>query len=272
MPPASSALITTTSEGAPPTNNYGAEAVSYLHSLHNLHDLCVTVVSDDGWSWVLAWAQVGVRRVCVCPLTERSRRNLEEVRTTLDGFAELVEVGCSPITDLSGRRALVCAHVGRQLGELLAQALCEWTFETFALLSCCQGSVEALKRCLPAGTRQKDLRHRQLGGLTTARLTVLWAGPSFANPNLATPGSKPHPVRPLSYFLEPSVKLVEWEQVGTMERCWRPQREEPEPYPWPLDVAPRWVEARTVYLADRDFVERPLTDKERAQLMDVRED
>jgi hypothetical protein len=43
-------------------------------------------------------------------------------------------------------------------------------------------------------------------------------------------------------------------------------------YPWPFELSPQWVEAKTMYLKDQAFVERPLTTKEMAQLLDLRED
>ena len=43
-------------------------------------------------------------------------------------------------------------------------------------------------------------------------------------------------------------------------------------YPWPFDKTPRWVEAKTVYLKDKEFMDQPLTTKEMAQLLNLRED
>jgi hypothetical protein len=51
---------------------------------------------------------------------------------------------------------------------------------------------------------------------------------------------------------------------------WRPHSAKALPYPWPWSIAPLWVETPTVYF--KFPVDRPIPHKERAQLMDHRED
>lgn len=51
---------------------FGEEVVEFLHELHCLHRLQITVVSESGWSWVLAWGQLGVRTIECVAFTDSS--------------------------------------------------------------------------------------------------------------------------------------------------------------------------------------------------------
>jgi len=50
-----------------------------VHSLHMLHDLHIVVVCDGGWSWALAWVEMGVLQVDCLPLTLLARIYLTRV-------------------------------------------------------------------------------------------------------------------------------------------------------------------------------------------------
>jgi hypothetical protein len=121
-----------------------------------------------------------------------------------------------------------------------------------------------------------ELRHRSLGGLTTAWLHVAWSVGSVLGD--IAPGWRRLPTRLLGRFLEPAVKLHEWRRVSCRPHCWRPLREGATPFPWPWAIERPWVEAPRCYSVGKlqesgtKEVERPLTDKERSQLLDLRDD
>jgi hypothetical protein len=88
-------------------------------------------------------------------------------------------------------------------------------------------------------------------------------------------------MRPLGRFLEPSVKLSQWRKAGASADCWAPCYDAAVPFPFPWGLKDPWVEAPTCLLrgvigvggaTTVTYVQRPMSIKERAQLMDVRED
>ena len=108
---------------------------------------------------------------------------------------------------------------------------------------------------------------------------MLWRSDDPVKDASLRPGNRQGPLRPLAAFLEPSARLTEWRlassQVAASARrkkgCWCPLEVEATPYPWPWSGAPRWVEANSVFFKGA-VIQRPLSDKELSQLMDLRED
>lgn len=249
--------------------------MGFLSALSMLHDLNIVVISDDGWNWVIAWAQLGVRSLRCLPLTTRSREALKVVMQVLEGTVKVMVLTCDDLSSLQGGTDVVwCAHVGEGnptgVLDMLDKTVNSGRFLVTAHDSC----RSALHVCLPLGMQTRSIRHRRLGGLTTARVTTYWGGAGFGEVVDVKPGRRCNPLRPLDRFLEPSVKLTEWRRAnaGRDERVWRPRGADSCGYPWPLPIPALWVEAPTVYLADQPYIERPLTVKEKAQLLDVRED
>jgi hypothetical protein len=119
--------------------------------------------------------------------------------------------------------------------------------------------------------RWNEIRHSSLGGLTNAKIRVGWKGPRPL-PKAMEPGRRRLPIRPLARFLEPSVRLGAWRRAGTNKASvWAPSRDGATAFPWPWTVGTPWVEAASCYLGG-GMVERPMTEKERAQLMDLSKD
>jgi hypothetical protein len=129
-------------------------------------------------------------------------------------------------------------------------------------------------------TQWQEMRHRNLGGLTTARILLGWRGPR-PPATAPKPSDRRNPLRPLGSFLEPSTKLSKWRREGTIEACWAPCRVGAKAFLVPWGPSDPWVEAPTCLLGKRDlsacdppitYIQRPMTLKERGQLLDVRED
>jgi hypothetical protein len=240
--------------------------------------LSVYVLSTGGWSWVLAWAQLGVATIFCLPRNEGASRELARLRTVEALDACIVELSWADgIRALQSQPAVVTGHlcwmnleqsaaheVQRNIAELVALRRHVWLLTT---MSRGAGAV-FLKKEL--GMRTAELRHRQLGGLTSARVMAGWTGPK-SNAAEIQPGRQRNPTRPLGTFLEPSVRLLQWRAVGSSESCWRPNSSDAIPYPWPWPSTPLWVEAPSVF-AVKGVVERPLMAKELCQLVDLRED
>jgi hypothetical protein len=240
--------------------------------------LSVYVVSTGGWSWALAWAQLGVAVIYCLPRNDVASKELALLRRVEALDARLVEVrlGASLNPELD-QGAVVRGHLVWERLEkraldreqvlwaaIMAQRRHVWLL-TAPTKSLGAGFIH--HHCTPYVV---DLRHGKLGGLTQARITVGWAGPKGVVGSLY-PSLQKNPKRPLDKFLEPSVRLLRWRAVGTAEQCWRPSAEGASPYPWPWPDKPMWVEAPSVYFGGK-AVERPMTAKEMCQLVDLRED
>jgi hypothetical protein len=240
--------------------------------------LAVYVVSSGGWSWALAWAQLGVAVIYCLPRNSGAAKELARVRSVkaLDGRLEELELGTS-LLPLLEKGAVVSGHLawehlaeGESLREQDVWAAILEQRKHVVLLTAPTWSLgaEFLKSKLAPCV--VGLRHDNLGGLTKARITVGWAGPVGMTVPLY-PGRQRNPKRPLGKFLEPSVRLLRWRSANMSESCWRPSAEGAVPYPWPWPAEPLWVEAPSVYFGGKT-VERPMTAKELCQLVDLRED
>lgn len=233
------------------------------------------MVSDDGWSWVLAWAQLGVKEVECIALTDRSREQLDQVASVVAETLRVTrrEVAGAP-TSIPGRKSLLCAHIGEGVCFGVLDWMAQYGAARRFLLSSSAKATKRVLAILPADTCCEEVRHRRLGGLTMARTSIYWRGDGCVDPRAVRPGGRRNPIRPLGHFLEPSIKLFRWRRRGGAgaDECWRPFAATAKPFPWPFRVDPPWVEAPTVYLGGQAFVERPLIDKELSQLLDLRED
>jgi hypothetical protein len=247
--------------------------------------LRVYVLSQGSWCWALAWAQLGVGLVHCVPLSDAATLSLGLLRSHPPLGVHLALARREDLEEppeLSGA-AVLCAHLSATEGDVdgllrILQAA-RARANTPVLLSVNSGPGTSRIRALAGGGfAWNALRHRSLGGggLTTARLHVAWSiGPILDG---VAPGRRRLPTRPLGRFLEPATKLYEWRRLSHCRDCWRPLREGATPFPWPWTTGRPWVEAPTCYSVGElqengvKLIERPLTDKERCQLLDLRDD
>jgi hypothetical protein len=239
--------------------------------------LQVYVLSTGGWSWVVAWGQIGVSSVSCVAATEEAARELKELQThpvlgkaiTVEQLEKVRE--CLEATP----HAILCCHLGDStaLSDWFRPQLASMTNSYFTLITTPAGRVYPRLHDPYLGPhfRWNEIRHRAMGGLTSAKLRIGWKGPREL-PQDMEPGRKRLPIRPLDRFLEPSVRLGAWRRPGNSKTgVWAPARNDATAFPWPWAAQPPWVEAPSCFLGG-GMVERPLTDKERAQLVDLRED
>jgi hypothetical protein len=252
--------------------------VALLHNVLFISNvLQVYILSTGGWSWAVAWGQIGVSSVCCVAATDEAAAELQDLQRhpTLGKLIIVEQLGGLRARLEASPHAILCCHLGE------STALSDWFYP--------QATHTTSPFCIlvstPAGRsyqhvhnpylgpffRWNEIRHRALGGLTNARLQIGWKGPRELPRNME-PGRKRLPTRPLARFLEPSVRLGAWRKPGTNRAdVWAPSRSDATPFSWPWANEPPWVEAPSCFLGG-DMVERPMTDKERAQLVDLRED
>ena len=282
-----------------------------LHDLHFLRSaFSIYVLSDDGWSWALAWAQLGVDFICCVPFNGlaldqlKCLQNHSALGKLIHLVAPSVPLPVPPSRSTTRReggplsRTLVCGHFGAEPAEGEE----DWTMLDLLRQTAGDGgrdpscvalvSIAPNRRHLQARVRDalgpamkwREIRHRNLGGLSSARLLVGWGGAS-STCSLVEPGQRRAPTRPLDRFLERAVILAEWRKVDSRRSvgvtrnrgfgtdCWRPAAANAKPYPWPWREAPLWVEAPSVFaFAQGVSIERRLTLKERCQIVDLRAD
>jgi hypothetical protein len=234
-------------------------------------ELSVYVLSTGGWSWVLAWAQLGVASIFCLPQNDGACSELARLHSVAALDTCIVELDWADgIIALQSRPAVVLGHLcwtnaeQSPIAELVALRRHVW------LLTTASRGAGATFMKKELGMRTAELRHRQLGGLTSARVMAGWTGPKAKAAEIQ-PGQQRNPTRPLGTFLEPSVRLLQWRAVGSSELCWRPNASDAAPYPWPWPPTPLWVEVPSVF-AVKGVVERPLMAKELCQLADLRKD
>jgi hypothetical protein len=176
-----------------------------LYGLHIFSDLKVFILSNDGWSWALAWAQLGVTNVCCIPLSNKSLVQLDEIKAAL---GDSVDFTCGKVDDINvDDLPIVLFHQQGEKGlDRLAQILDSEVALITLLCSFDSGSAAALQEVIGFRIHVTELHHWRLGGLTTARIHVGW----YPKNGVVQPGKWRNPTRPLGAFLKPLIKLKEW--------------------------------------------------------------
>ena len=214
-----------------------------LHDLHFLRSaFSIYVLSDDGWSWALAWAQLGVDFICCVPFNGlaldqlKCLQNHSALGKLIHLVAPSVPLPVPPSRSTTRReggplsRTLVCGHFGAEPAEGEE----DWTMLDLLRQTAGDGgrdpscvalvSIAPNRRHLQARVRDalgpamkwREIRHRNLGGLSSARLLVGWGGAS-STCSLVEPGQRRAPTRPLDRFLERAVILAEWRKVDSSQ-------------------------------------------------------
>jgi len=252
-------------------DEFGERVAGFLGKLYVFSDVTPFVISHDGWSWIVAWAQLGVQRIVCRALTPLASRQLAVVQECLGPSVDFQVVE-------SGREALekqpqvLSFHLDTSdEAAILWSEVLEVRMDIPKLYSFAEPCGHDTFDLSSLGSQYTTLRHRRLGGLTTAHVGVGWSPPNRS----VLPGTRVHPTRPIGAFLEPSSKLDQWRLVGEAEALgddvWDAVSPSALPFPWPSRHATPWVRTRSVFFKDR-LLERPMTVKEKSQILDVRED
>jgi hypothetical protein len=237
-----------------PTEKVGLlEDYSFLAS-----KLSVYVLSLDGWSWAVAWAQLGIRCVRCIPLSPSASAQLDELAAVPCMNARLVK-SAVPVVDGSINAVTLCAHVTAAQAkawprewDALREIMDVWRKTSVQIVTMGGGrdfQVET-RKWFGALRAWQQMKHCQLGGLTAAIIFLGWREPKLGT-SPAEPGKRRNPVRPLDRFLEPSTKLGEWKRATMAATCWSLCRANATPFPVPWGSSKPWVEAPTSLLAKR---------------------
>jgi hypothetical protein len=265
-------------ENAPEVEERGSERVALLNNIHFIsNELRVYVLSAGGWGWAIAWAQIGVAAIHCVAITDVAVAELARLAAhpALGSLITQTTVNEARNELAASSNAVLCCHLPETtVLEKWFEPLAASSDSPYCILLTAQtgrASQQLHDSYLGPHFRWNEIRHRHLGGLTSAKVSVGWKGPRPL-PKAMEPRRRRLPVRPLERFLEPSVRLGAWRKPSMNSAdVWAPSREDATAFPWPWKAKPPWVEAKSCFLGG-SLVERPLTDKERAQLMDLRED
>jgi hypothetical protein len=239
--------------------------VGSLGDLLVLQSLEVIVVSCDGWSWALAWAQLGVARITCYPLTSLVKAQLPLLLGLLNDTVAIDTAMQLPSDRDSA--TVISGHLdSSQQVEAVLTFLGKVSFDYVTFISGTDSVLEYIQSQSENRFQTAMMRHRQIGGLTMAQVRIGWS-----------PIRRTYPLRPIGAFLEPSSQLREWRLVPralppVVDHCWDSTLKlGATPFVWPLTTANPWVRTKSVFFNER-LVEHPITGKEKAQLLDLRED
>lgn len=232
-------------------------------------NLCVVIASFDGWSWLIAWLQVGVLEVFCLPLGPLATLQLEQLRDHPSIGRKIREYADDRTTN---KLVIFCLHITTvtSLNDVLYSR--PQFFDSISKRHVTLISLPPVKQLLDIARIKLStvfhwhhFRHTTLGGLTTARLTIGW---TRLNMEPLLDGSK-IPRRPLNRFLEPAARNVRWRKSSPgRDDSWYPSSPTSTPYPWPWRTAPIWVDTYSVFSGEN--IQRHFTDKEKCQLLDLK--
>jgi hypothetical protein len=173
----------------------------FLSSLTDFHSLRVCVIITYGWAWSLAWRQLGVESVPSLPLSQLSGLQLNELGGRLEGVLEVSQVS-NQVEVISGHVTTWMSLWSKTLLKLLRRLNIKF------VLSCSRSSSKDVLKALNQVSQLQfcfqELRHRRLGGLTSAHLMIIWGG--VWNPKTVKLAARNMESRSLSRFLEPAVR------------------------------------------------------------------
>jgi hypothetical protein len=177
----------------------------------------------------IEWAQLCVMKICCVALTEAAAEHLNDLMGHVTMAAQLVK-GCLPSLNESRSGMVLSVHITATQEakwplewDALHRELSAWKRKSVQFVSLGAGkSFQARARAqLEHSLVWQEMRHRQLGGITSARILFGWDSPDRPSKGLA-PSARRNPVRPLGRFLEPSVPLTRWHKSVEDTQCWTP--------------------------------------------------
>jgi hypothetical protein len=136
-------------------------------------ELNLLVVSDDGWSWDLAWRQLGVLIVSCYPLSELASNQLLELSRHVPGLIKA--------QGLDSQTRIISGHIGsftdhwKEFLTNLEHPLSQCIRLSVILQSSISVTTELTRIC-QGRIHFQELRHSRLGRLTSARLILIWGG------------------------------------------------------------------------------------------------
>jgi hypothetical protein len=234
---------------------------------------------ENIWSWALTWVQMGAIDVVCAALDGR-----EDVLKAM--MAKIPALRQSSVTDCGQEEyALVSAHLCTRKGmetffEILKTSESLRRKVVISVPPLLRRVVDRKLKLDKTGLGCGNLKswrmeHRRLGGLTSGQYWLYWWGDKYTGD--IDLGMRQAPERDCVRFLEPSVRLDEWQfpkeaQSGQMDLTglnyvWMPENGPMAPGTKDLTH----VCARSVFFGGRRVIRR-ITSKEKGQVLDIRED
>jgi hypothetical protein len=167
--------------------------VEFLHDLGVIRKLDVVVLGDGGWSWLVAWAQVGIKLVKCFALNDAVATTFGVVRATIAVATECALLPLDQVADVPSG-SIVCLHASSEASFSLLRTLAEKT-DCFFLISALQSVWQGVETAFGHRLNWTTMKHRRLGGLTSALVRVGWAGPGCTEA-MRLVGQRSAPLRP----------------------------------------------------------------------------
>jgi hypothetical protein len=182
----------------------------------------VLVISDDGWSWALAWRQLGVLIFSCYPLFELARKQHLELSRHVPGLIKA--------QGLDSQTRIISGHIGSftdhwkefltNLEHPLSQCIILSVIRQISI-----SVTTELTRICQGGIHFQELRHSRLGGLTSARLVLIWGG--FGDYASFKPGRRKMIRANIMAGLDPIARLAKRATSVTIKQSfiWKPHTE-----------------------------------------------
>ena len=240
-----------------------------------LRNVSVYVLAVDGLEWLLAWRQLGLLDVTVVLCSTRAGEQLSKLEANFYEFlprVARVQGGPEALSDAPLGSIVCCTGIDNRELDVISSVVSRFDGLVLLLGKC--GSNRKRQRSLgKCGKREwttRDVRHGSVGGLTRAKLQLLWSwGRESLDPRFDLELSPLNVVRDSALFLEPSARFTTWAfessqiQSGTIWEA----RADGARAPWPVP-ADLWVHTFSVFFKKQVY--RPLSNKEWAQMVDLR--
>jgi hypothetical protein len=145
-----------------------------LTTVYAFSHLEVIVISDDGWSCILVWRQLGVQNIYALPLPDIA---VEQLKTNKVILKEI-----KVVDSMNNALQIVTGHI-HEWNNAWKNFICnvEHSYDTRLVLSATRKHSKAIVQAYEESTVYRccvqELRHRRLGGLTGARINLIWRGP-----------------------------------------------------------------------------------------------
>jgi hypothetical protein len=133
-----------------------------LTTVYAFSHLEVIVISDDGWSWILAWRQLGVKSIYTLPLTDLAVEQLKPAKVLLKEI--------KGVDSMNNALRIFTGHV-HEWNHVWENFICnvEHSYDTRLILSATRKKSKAIVRAYEESTGYrccvKEFRHRLLGDL-----------------------------------------------------------------------------------------------------------
>jgi hypothetical protein len=174
-----------------------------LTTVYAFSHLEVIVISDDGWSWIFAWRQLGVQNIYALPLTDVAVEQLKTVKVLLKEI--------KVVDSMNNALRIDTGHI-HEWNNVWNSFICnvEHGYDTRLVLSDTRKHSKAIVKAYEESTGYRcfvqELRHRRLGVLTGARMNLIWRSP--VGYKQLRPEMRRLEHRSMTLFMEPVARLA----------------------------------------------------------------